>query len=188
MLLFEQYVKTNKTEFINKVKRISALLGINPDWLMAVMQLESGINPQAVNRQPGDPSDPSQRAAYRAVGLIQFMPATARGLGTSTQQLYGMTNLQQLDYVYKYYKGYSGRINSFEDMYTVNFWPAALGKPLHYVMETKTLSASLVAKQNPVFDLNKDGKITYGEFLTAIRAIKEKQLGHNAARVFEKKK
>ena len=189
MLLFENNVRQNKQQFIQRVVQISNLLGIHPNWLMTVMQLESGMNHQAVNKQRGDTEDPYDRAAKRATGLIQFMPRTAEGLGTTNQKLYLMSNVQQLDFVYKYYKRYANRINSVEDLYTINFWPAALGKPHSYILQTSTLSAQTVAAQNPGFDLNKDGKIEYGEFIQAIRATITKRLGAPVAEeLFEKKK
>lgn len=151
-MLFEQYVTTNKQAFLAKVKEVSKKLLIEPDWLMAVMYKESRINPQAVNPNGG------------ATGLIQFMPATAKSLGTSTTALKNMSNVEQLDYVYKYYKPYITKLNSYPDLYMATFFPAALGKPNDYVLQTSSLSAGTIARANPVIDLNKDNKITVGEF------------------------
>lgn len=151
-MLFEQYVTTNKQAFLAKVKEVSKKLLIEPDWLMAVMYKESGINPQAVNPNGG------------ATGLIQFMPATAKSLGTSTTALKNMSNVEQLDYVYKYYKPYITKLNSYPDLYMATFFPAALGKSNDYVLQTSSLSAGTIARANPVIDLNKDNKITVGEF------------------------
>lgn len=153
----------SRAAFEAKVKIIAGQLGINPNWLMVVMHNESGLNAQAVNKQSGDPSDAYTRAAKRATGLIQFMPSTTKWLGTSTQALYKMTNIEQLDYVYKYFKGYSGRLKSYFDLYMITFFPAAKGKPDNYVIESPTIKASVIAKQNPAFDINKDGKVTVGE-------------------------
>lgn len=153
----------SRSAFAEKVKSISEKLGINPNWLMVVMLHESGINAQAVNKQKGDQADAYSRSYFRATGLIQFMPSTAMWLGTSTQSLYKMTNLQQLDYVYKYFKAYTGRIKSYYDLYMITFWPAAIGKPDTYVIQSSTMPASLVAERNPTLDINKDGKITVGE-------------------------
>lgn len=155
-------------DFITKVRSICAKLQINPDWLMMVMYMESKINAQAVNKQAGDSHDPKERASSRATGLIQFMPATAKGLGTSTAALYNMTAIEQLEYVYKYFKPYTGKLKSFADLYMVTFFPAAIGKPNNYVLQTSKLAASTIAKQNPVFDINKDKQITVGEFKTKI--------------------
>lgn len=130
---------------------------------MMVMWSESRLNAQSVNKQPGDNANPQIRAANRATGLIQFMPATAMNLGTSTKALYAMNVIDQLGYVYKYFKPWTGKIKSYFDLYLITFFPDAIGKPDDYILQTKKLTASTIAKQNPFFDVNKDGKLTVGE-------------------------
>ena len=152
-MLLDQYVTQNKTQFINKVLSISEKLGIMPEWLMAVMYKESGLNHRAYNPKGG------------ATGLIQFMPATAHGLGTTTVNLSNMTNVEQLDYVYQYFKPYAKKIKNYPDLYVITFFPVAFGKPDNFVFETKKLRADIIAKYNPGIDLNKDLKITKSEFI-----------------------
>lgn len=166
MILIE-YLQKNKGErvsdFEQTLRSIATKLGINPNWLMMVMYFESKLNAQAVNKQPGDSANPLERLTKRAVGLIQFMPETAKNLGTSTTALYSMSAIQQLHYVYAYFKPYAGKIRSFYDLYLITFFPLALGKPDDFVLQTSKISASTIARQNPIFDANKDGKITVGE-------------------------
>jgi hypothetical protein len=155
-MLYEEKVTTNKDAFIAKVITVSHRLGIEPEWLMQVFVNECGMNHQAVN------------AASGATGLIQFMPDTATALGTSVAALKSMTNVQQLDWVYKYLSPYTGRIGSYIDLYFTVFFPLAIGKPDDWVFQTSKLSASKIAAQNPVFDLNKDGKLTVAEVREAM--------------------
>lgn len=155
-MVFEYKVMTNRAAFLARVVEISAKLGINPDWLMVVMQMESDLSETASNPYTN------------ATGLIQFMPATARGLGTTCEALASMTNVHQLDYVYSYFKPYAGRLTSVTDLYMVTFFPRGLGQPDSYVMQTDTITAAKIAGQNPGFDLNKNGEITAGEFKAAI--------------------
>lgn len=166
MILLD-YLQRNKGEnlqtFEQTVRQVALKLGINPNWLMMVMYFESRLNAQAVNKQSGDSNNPLDRISKRAVGLIQFMPETAKNLGTSTKALYNMSAIEQLHYVYAYFKPYAGKIKSFYDLYLVTFFPIAVGKPDNYVLQTSKLAASTIAKQNPIFDANKDGKITVGE-------------------------
>lgn len=157
-------VARNGLNFLDKVVSICQELGIDPNWLMAVMKQESGINPQAVNKQLGDSDNAYSRAASRATGLIQFMPKTAKGLGTTTQALYLLNGVEQLDYVRKYFLPYKGRIKSPEDLYIIVFYPAALGQPDSY-----KIGGSVTAQQNPAFDLDKNKQITLGEFRQYIR-------------------
>lgn len=158
MLPFENYVRFNRQAFTNKVRQISTYLRIRPEWLMVVMMSESGLNHQIVN-------------SIGAVGLIQFLPATARGLGTTTQALRAMSNVRQLDYVYAYYRPYAGRMRSVYDLYLVAFYPAALGKPTSHVIgsERGLAWARTVRNQNYLFDKNRNGYITISEFFNFIK-------------------
>jgi hypothetical protein len=151
-LLFANYISSNKEAFLAKVVSISAKLGIEANWLMAIMYKESTMNPRAVNSTTG------------ATGLIQFMPNTAQGLGTTTAAILNMTNLQQLDYVFKYFYPYRNRMTSYIDAYLAVFFPAAIGKPDDWVFQAAGLSAAKVASQNKGVDVNKDGVITKAEF------------------------
>ena len=98
-----------------------------------------------------------------ATGLIQFMPSTARALGTTTQVLKQMSNVDQLFYVRKYLLPYKGKMKSWIDVYLAVFYPAAIGKP-NYI-----ITPDIVARQNPVFDLNRDLDITVDEIRTALK-------------------
>lgn len=153
-MIYKEYIKNNTEEFLAKLSDIARKLNIEPDWLMIVMYAESRINPSAVNPITG------------ATGLIQFMPSTATWLGTTTSLLKNMSNIQQLDYVLKYYQnlGLTGKIKSVHDLYLGTFFPAALGKPDSWVIQTSTISAEKIAEQNKIIDLNKDRNITVSEF------------------------
>ena len=155
-MLYEEKVTSNKDVFIAKLITIAQKLNIEPEWLMQVFVNESGVNHQAVNSVSG------------ATGLIQFMPDTAKALGTSVEALKTMTNVQQLDWVYKYLAPYAGKMQSYTDVYFTVFFPLAVGKPDDFVFQTTKLSASKIATQNPVFDLNKDGQLTVAEVREAM--------------------
>lgn len=163
-MLHEELVKYNKAEFVAKVKSISDTLGIDPNWLMHVMYRESTLNPQAVNKNGG------------ATGLIQFMPDTAKSLGTTTAALYKMNNVQQLDYVYKYLASFKRKFTSYIDLYMTVFFPAAIGKPKSWIMQAKNLPASVVRDANAALDLNKDGMLTIAEVETVMLSKVPKSL------------
>ncbi len=148
---FIEYVKENKKEFALKVTDICNQLNIKPNWLMFVMWFESKLNPQAVNPISG------------STGLIQFTPSTARGLGTTTDVLKRMSNVQQLDYVLAYLRPYKGRMRTWVDVYLAVFYPRAMGKP------DFVITPDIIAKQNKIFDLNKDLDISVKEIETALR-------------------
>lgn len=148
---FEEYIKNNRVEFTEKVYNISHELGIEANWLMFVMWFESRLNPQAINPISG------------AQGLIQFMPSTARSLGITTDALKRMNNVQQLDYVLAYLRPYRGKMKTWVDVYLAVFYPKAMGKP-NFV-----ITPDIIAKQNKIFDLNKDLDITVDEIKKALQ-------------------
>lgn len=156
--MFEKLVTQNNFEFYKKVNEISQFIGIRPEWLEFCMWFESRFNPKAKAKSTG------------ATGLIQFMPATARQLGTTVEKLEQMSNIQQLDYVKKYFNPWRNKLRSFTDVYLTIFFPLAVGKPDDFIIETKSLKAETVARQNPIFDLDKSGQITKAE-------IKKRLLG-----------
>lgn len=151
MIAFEEYITENKEEFINKIITISNELKINPNWLMFVMWFESRLNSKEVNKISG------------ATGLIQFMPSTAKSLGTTTDVLLSMNNIQQLDYVLAYLRPYKGKMNNFVDVYLAVFYPTAIGD-YNYIIKK-----DIIAKQNKIFDINNDLDISVKEIETILR-------------------
>src|ERR1051325_8702175 len=98
-------IENTNDAFRQKVIQIAANLQIDPNFLMAIMSFESGAS-----------FSPSKQnaAGSGAVGLIQFMPKTAKNLGTSTQELAGMTAVRQLDFVELYFMPFKGRLKTIE--------------------------------------------------------------------------
>lgn len=157
LLFIDKLPPYQRSTFENKVREVSAELGFPPDWLMGVMELETAGT-----------FDPAITNSIGATGLIQFMPSTAIGLGTTTDQLRNMSAIEQLDWVKKYYWPYRHKIKRYADLYIATLLPVALGKSKDYVLKTSRLSAATIARANPLFDLNKDGKITVGEIETKL--------------------
>jgi hypothetical protein len=159
-LPFTNAIKENKEAFIAKVIEISNKLNIPPKWLMGVMNSESGLNHKAINNNGG------------ATGLIQFMPNTIQHVLKTTQQhLLNMSNVEQLEYVYMFYKQAGvGRFKRMTDLYLFTFYPVALGKADDFVLgsESSEKMITLVKNANAVFDIDKDQKITIGEFRSFI--------------------
>lgn len=153
LFLADKIKSTEKAAFQAEVIQMGDDLGFDPNWLMIVMFLESGLNPQAINNTTG------------ASGLIQFMPNTAKNLGTSVEELRQMSAVDQLEYVRDYLSAYKGKFNTLADLYLTVFYPAAVGKSNDYVLGSSSTNAAKIAAQNKIFDTNKDGIITKGEIV-----------------------
>ena len=118
--------------------------------------------------------DPAQKnyQGSGATGLIQFMPKTAKGLGTSTEELSKMTRTEQLKYVDKYFsnKGIEG--GNLDDLYMSILFPVAVGKPDNFVLFGEGAIEGYrgtAYEQNSGLDLNRDGSITKAEAAAKVR-------------------
>lgn len=152
-------------------------LGIDPDWLACVVSFETGGSFDPAQKNHWAEADAKRRGvAYSgAIGLIQFMPSTAKAFGTTTDALAGMSFTEQLEYVRRYLKTYASRIQSLEDCYLAVFYPAAIGRDDSYVMGRRGSPGfdGRVYDQNAGFDRNKDGNVTRGEVCATIRAVRD---------------
>lgn len=135
-------------KFFAKVTAISKDLKCDPNALLAVMNSECGLNPAARNSNGG------------ATGLIQFMPATAKALGTTTDALRNMSAYDQLDYVAKFFKMNMKTFKmgdgpmSAADLYSLIFLPARANR------EVLTSKGENFYSANAGLDMDGDGKIT----------------------------
>ena len=135
--------------FYNKVVEISKRIGCDPNALMGVMKSESSLKTTAVNKHS------------KATGLIQFMPTTAKNLGTSTEALSKMSPEEQLSWVEKYLLQ-NKKMAGFKEgdkldagtLYTLVFLPAYAKRDVLCTSETNYY------KCNAGLDLDHDGQIT----------------------------
>jgi hypothetical protein len=143
-------------EFRRKVSEVAIGLDTSADYLMAVMNFETAGT--------FDPSIRSTKSG--AVGLIQFLPQTAKGLGTAPELLQALEAVEQLDYVEKYFLPYEGRLDTLEDVYMAVLWPKAIGQPKDYVLFRKP---AIEYSQNSGLDSNSDGQVTKAEASEKVR-------------------
>lgn len=149
----------NVTEaFLRGVEGMAGRLGTRPEYILAVMSFETGgsFSPGVLNG-----------AGSGATGLIQFMPTTARELGTSTEALARMSAVEQLEYVERYFAQRSdpGDLNTLEGVYTTVLY----GSPRPDPGSTLFSQGSAAYRMNAPLDLNGDGRITAGEATSFVR-------------------
>lgn len=171
--------KVSRT-FRDRVRWIGSDLGLNPNDLMGCMAFESGrtFSPSVRNG-----------AGSGATGLIQFMPATALAFWYTSAQidamskaerqakgreccdkLAAMTAEDQLNYVYKYFAPFKGRLKNVGDVYMAILWPAGVGKPDSHVLWEAGKMPTTYA-QNRGLDVNADKRITRGEAVSKVMAV-----------------
>jgi hypothetical protein len=139
---------------IESAKRIS----IDPNWLASVIAFETGgtWSPSIKNA-----------VGSGATGLIQFMPSTAKQLGTTVSDLAVMSFKDQLKYVEAYFGWFSG-LHNLEDVYLAVFYPKAIGQSNSWVVANQ---GEAVYTQNSGFDSSQKGYITRGDITSTIRGV-----------------
>ena len=145
--------------FKRKTIAVAGRLKMDPNHLMAIMAFETGrsFDPTVTNR-----------AGSGATGLIQFMPATARGLGTTTTALAAMNAVDQLDYVERYLAPYAGKMDDLPSAYMAVLYPRAVDKEPDYVLFRK---GSKAYKLNRGLDVNGNGQVTKAEAAAKVSAL-----------------
>lgn len=147
--------------FEQAITQIAGELGISdpqgPNWLMAIMDLESGLKPDIVN-------------SIGCTGLIQFCPdmpggsfKTIGGEKVSLGYLNSLSATQQLVYVRSYFRdifNQYGTPKSFVDLYLMVFLPGALKFGYEQPIQVKSAAfMDSVKKNNPAF-VDAGGNIT----------------------------
>ncbi|MGB0839388.1 MAG: transglycosylase SLT domain-containing protein [Chitinophagales bacterium] len=136
-------------EFEQKVKIVSNQLDIPPEWLMAVMYSESKFDASVKNYKGSG-----------AIGLIQWMPKTAKDLGVTVERLQKMSHVEQLDFVYTYLNRVReryGSFNSLTDLYLGILYPKSIEGDFCYTLYA---NPSQAYKQNSGLDEDDDGRVT----------------------------
>lgn len=145
------------------INSLANRLKLQPNWLSLIIYKENRGCTKTKN------------SLTNAVGIIQWLPSTAKALGTSVEELSKMSFTEQLEYVEKYlnYVQAVGKINSYEDLYLSIFFPKALGKDDSYIMGTappdslnysQMSFSQKVYAYNSAIDMNKDDLITVKDF------------------------
>lgn len=144
-------------------------LGVDVDHLATVISFETAgsFSPSILNF-----------AGSGAVGLIQFMPTTAKILGTTAEALAAMTAEDQLTFVEKYFKSFTGKLHTLDDVYLAVFYPAAIGKPSEFVVFDKAgtvgckkADPTVCYRQNAGFDKTGKGYITVADITAAVHEV-----------------
>jgi hypothetical protein len=143
---------------IEALNMVSMALGISPAWLDHLISFESSWNPAAVNKITG------------AIGLIQFMPATARSMGyigTTDLLAKNPDKISQLrGPVFQYLKQYLPYTTE-QSLYMAVFYPAARSWPV-----TQAFPDS-VQKANPGIKTVQDyiNRVTLAKTLQTLKPL-----------------
>jgi hypothetical protein len=163
------------TNFYLKLDAMCKRLGTNPKDMLAIMNLESALNPGAIGHKlNGDP--------YPARGLTQIEDFNYKMVGwkgdaRSFREEFGsLPAEEQLPYIERYFqslkKSSGNPLRNLTQLYITNLWPKALSYP---GVKREDPSATIIDSNaswdkerrayhdNRWLDLDHDGKISYGD-------------------------
>jgi hypothetical protein len=150
----------SQPRFWIELQAVAKRLQTQPAWLLNVMAIESMFNPTARYGFPGQ----------TASGLLQFIEATARRMGTTTEAIRRMSPAEQLRLVERYLTPFRGRLNSLADVYLAVFRGAVIDGGDTVVVVDSNKERRIYAL-NKSLDLNGDGRIVKGELSLAALSV-----------------
>ena len=108
------------TALSREIVKVAQRVGAHPYDLANLINFESAgtFSTSVKNKYSG------------ATGLIQFMPKTAKGLGTTTEALARMGQVEQMKWVEKYLRQFSSPKDTVQSLFMAVFYPAAMKWPL----------------------------------------------------------
>lgn len=161
-------------EFFVKLNAMCQRLGINPKDMLTTMQLESGLNPHAIN-----PKFPER-------GLTQIYNLKGVGWNGTKDEFAALSAEDQLPYIERYFEqNLKYKPKSATQFYIVNLLPAYANSPGVINEDPNTVLIDKANDNNPKtrnfysanrwLDTDNDGKITYGD-LEKIINRKQKEI------------
>ena len=176
-------------KFMSGIADLSEKYNIPQNDILAMMDFETGgtFDPAQKNLGP----DGTPETGSGATGLIQFTPDTAKGLGTSTDDLSQMSRSEQLEYVDKHFEtNLKGRLGDeggdIADLYMSVLFPVAVGKPDDFVLFGKgAINEKFEGRYeaNKGLDANNDGSITKVEAAAKVIQLRDQNVKSDVSSV-----
>lgn len=111
----ETKAKPTLSPFAQKIKQVAANINADPIDLATLISFETAGTFSPSIRGP------VVKDRGRAVGLIQFMPDSARTLGTTAEALAQMSPVEQMDYVERYFMKWGFKGGGLKQLYATVF-------------------------------------------------------------------
>lgn len=147
--------KTFTPEKAAAIAATAQRLGIDPNDLATAISFETAGTFDPAKKNP----------TSSATGLIQFTSATAKGLGTSTKALKGMSFDDQMVYVEKYLKAMGVGKEGQTSLGAI--YDAIQGIPKEgYSLKSKNPKHRAAVYANPLWDVDGNGDVLPGEAVT----------------------
>lgn len=155
----DMLISLGKQQLLEAMKKLNfstiiRALRVNMSWMFGMMQHESGLNEEAINKAGTD-----HIVAY---GLIQFTESGARSVGSTVADLKRLGLEFQLSMILRFYENLFKKMapRHFGDVKKANFMPASLGWQDDVVLFSL---GSKAYRQNPSADFDGDGHVTVAD-------------------------
>jgi hypothetical protein len=154
-------------EFSRRLMAGCKALGVPPEWVLAVLALESGFNPNAAN--PSGARGLWQRMPDRTTGALYSRPPPPQQIADAFLFWSQMQRAFRVP-----------RFTSRAAFYCCNLAPARLSGG-HYGPDTVLYQGDTAYRQNASLDVDHDGRITLGELEPCLdRAVRGHQARYDA--------
>ncbi len=102
-----------------RLREITQELGAPPNSLLAVLGFETidTFSTTIRNRSTG------------AVGLLQWLPSTLKGMGYTADEVAHMNRMQQIELMREYFLPYKGKLHDVYDVYAAVLYPVGVSRP-----------------------------------------------------------
>jgi hypothetical protein len=152
--------------FLSNLERMCIRLDMDAMGLLTVMDYETSGTFKT-----------DKKNKYGATGLIQFTPQTAKELATTTKLLAEMSQREQLLYIENFFRTRKNKIDysNPQNIALTVIWPSAIAREDDATLFSRK-SDKTAYRRNSRLDLNKDGKVTVGEYLS--QALQRGYLTH----------
>jgi len=166
-------------QFLDGIDSLCKTLNVPCDNMVVIFAIECSFNPKAQNTRGAHPT--------YATGLNQITKTTAEGIGYTVDQILKMTPEEQINGPTKAYflhwKHLMPNNPTCADLYMVNLFPAAVGKPDNYICGSPQYDGTptpggpreIVASGNPAFK-GPDGFVTVKSFRDWVNNNYQKKL------------
>lgn len=154
-----QGLATPSGTFRQKLSRIAHGLGAKPHDLALVIAFETA----------GTFSPKIENPVSKALGLLQFMPATLERMGINRDNAANMTDLEQLELVEQYLTPWRGKLGRLSSLYMAVLWPRLVGADEHSVVFAE---GSKAYAQNAGLDMDKDGRVLVSEAVYRVKSMR----------------
>lgn len=143
ILLDKYYHQPSVNEFAQALTDTASHLNCDPQQLLLILYLESGLHPQA------------RTSKGSGIGFIQLTDTDAKRLGTTVTRLSDMDGITQLKYVERFLMPFKWQLSTLTEIYFACYFQDGVGQSSSFYFRLPTKYATA----NRIFPLRNNNRI-----------------------------